>query len=739
MQFALAALGFTTTVAQVVLMRELVATFYGNELLFGLILAAWMAWTAAGARIGAGLGDHKGVGDHKGRPYAAGLAAIPVLLLAQLALVRGARALLGVTPGAFVEFAPMVAAVVLVLAPLCVLGGCVFTLGARLMIAQGGTAGRAYAWESAGAVAGGLLFSFLFVRYLDPFQTTLLLASLNLAIASYLSPSPHLPLSSSPPLPRSPAPLLLASCILLLASLPLGHFLHAATLRWQWPDLAFAADSPYGRLTIQARDGQRAFFENGLLTFETQGTFSEEVVHFPLLVHPNPRAVLLIGGGVAGDVREILKYPDARVTYVELDPLLIEAARVHLPPEQAAVLDGPRVTLALTDGRLYVRAARHTFDAVILDLPEPSTGALNRFYTREFFAEVRAILNPGGVFALGLPAAENYWSPEMARRNASVYRTLRDVFPQVMAIPGEHVFFLASDTPLETDPAVLTARLDERGIATRWVTPEYIRYVFTGDRFASVQAELEEVADVRRNRDLTPICYYYDLVLWLSRFYPRLRGVFEYAGLVSLGWIAVPLALAVALARWQRGMAVPLAVACAGLTGMVLEVIVLFAFQVQHGTLYARVSLIVAAFMGGLALGSATGNRLSLIAYRSSRSTHRTRNTPHAATWALATVLGTIALYSGFLLLILPLSIPAFVFPFLALAGGALTGMVFPLATVLVPGDAGRAAGRLYAADLAGGCLGALGGAVFLVPLLGLPQTCVAVALIGLAGLLALV
>ncbi len=69
------------------------------------------------------------------------------------------------------------------------------------------------------------------------------------------------------------------------------------------------------------------------MAFETQGTFPKEVAHFPLLAHPDPREVLLIGGGVAGDVRETLKHPVSSVTYVELDPLLIEAAQAHLPPE----------------------------------------------------------------------------------------------------------------------------------------------------------------------------------------------------------------------------------------------------------------------------------------------------------------------------------------------------------------------------------------------------------------------
>jgi len=104
----------------------------------------------------------------------------------------------------------------------------------------------------------------------------------------------------------------------------------------------------------------------------------------------------------------------------------------------------------------------------------------------------------------------------------------------------------------------------------------------------------------------------------------------------------------------------------------------------------------------------------------------------------LAVLLAT-ALYSVLLPLILPLRIPVFLFPLLALMGGTLTGMVFPLAVTLAPDDTSRAASVLYAADLVGGCLGATLSTVFLIPLLGLPQTSLAAALVGLAGLLALI
>jgi spermidine synthase len=186
---ALAARGFTSTIAQLVLMREMVATFYGNELLFGLVLMAWLAWVAAGAWGLARLPVLRRVGT---RAFAAGVALAGVLLAVQIVLVRGARLGLGVTRGALVEFGPMVVAVVLILCPLCLLVGCLFTCGARLMVERGGTAGQAYVWESVGAVMGGTLFSFLFIRYLDPFQTAFLVGVLDLAIVLQLLKPPAL-------------------------------------------------------------------------------------------------------------------------------------------------------------------------------------------------------------------------------------------------------------------------------------------------------------------------------------------------------------------------------------------------------------------------------------------------------------------------------------------------------------------------------------------------------------------
>jgi spermidine synthase len=720
---ALATIGFTSTIAQITLMREMVATFYGNELLFGLVLMTWLAWVAIGSWGIARLAFVQRLGL---KSFGVVLILTGTLLPIEIVLVRNVSTLLNVTPGSYIDFGSMIAAVVTILAPLCVLSGFLFAFGARLTIERGGTAGYAYVWESLGSVAGGVLFSFVLIRLLDPFQSSLILAALNFIVAANI-------LFDHPTASLSRMLLSLALLVLLIAFLmPLGRSLQEATLEDQWTDLAFSGDSQYGRITIQKRDSQRIFFENGMLAFETQGTFPEEVIHFPLLIHPAPRSVLLIGGGVAGDLREILKHPVSNLTYVELDPLLIEAARAHLPWEEATVLTDPRVTIVLSDGRLFVKQTEKKFDVIILDLPEPATGALNRFYTKEFFIEVKTILKPGGIFSLGLPSAENYWSPELARRNGSVFQTLLTVLPEILVLPGEHNFFITSETPLESGPTILLSRLSQRGIETHWVTPGYIEYVFSTDRFTEIRQELDNASGLRINRDLTPICYYYDLVLWLSRFYPNLRGIFEGVSLVNIWWVVVPLVIVVTLTRWRRKFALPFVVAGTGLSQMTLQVVILFAFQVLHGYLYAEVSLMVTMFMAGLVLGGAVSNRLL--------TTYRTIELEKKVKRSMILVQVAIIIFSIVfpLILLLPSPTPTSLFPLLALVAGGLVGMVFPLAVAITQSNTINTVGMLYGTDLLGGCVGALLSTGLFIPVLGIPQTCAIVALVGVSGLLAL-
>ncbi len=281
----------------------------------------------------------------------------------------------------------------------------------------------------------------------------------------------------------------------------------------------------------------------------------------------------------------------------------------------------------------------------------------------------------------------------------------------------------------------MAQRLSDRGIDTRWVNASYLEYLFTTDRFRLTLSSLRDVTPVRQNHDLRPICYYYDMVLWLTRFYSNLRGFFYAASLLRLWWLAVPLLLLL-LFNWRfRSYAVPTVIALTGFAEMTVEIVVLLAFQALRGYVYHEVALITAAFMVGTASGGATMNALLRRAALEQRSV-----TPRTVFMSLQGGVFVYTLSLPFLLTALS-DMPLFdlLFPLLALVAGLLGGMEFPLAVSLTRGTVGRVAGWIYGSDLVGACGGALLTSALLIPVLGIPQTCYALSLSALAGLVLLV
>ena len=104
---------------------------------------------------------------------------------------------------------------------------------------------------------------------------------------------------------------------------------------------------------------------------------------------------------------QALKYDSLKIDYVEIDPQLIKTGEVFLPEAESRSLKSSRARIHLLDGRLFVKRSfksedKNRYDVVILNLPDPYTAQLNRFYTQEFFGMIKAILNEEGVFSFTL-------------------------------------------------------------------------------------------------------------------------------------------------------------------------------------------------------------------------------------------------------------------------------------------------------------------------------------------------
>jgi spermidine synthase len=370
-----------------------------------------------------------------------------------------------------------------------------------------------------------------------------------------------------------------------------------------------------------------------------------------------------------------------------------------------------------------------------MNLPEPGSAQLNRYYTREFFATVARRLQPDGVFSFTLTGGETSINPLRASYLALVYHTLQQVFPEVLVFPGERARFLASPTPglLVRDPQTLTARLAERGLNLRYVREYYILADLSLSRQEYVRQLLNRYPP-EINTDLNPRSYFYDLILTGAReglplkeillALKRLPPVWPWAGLGLLGLLGL-----VCLRRRPTGVYLA-QVLVMGLAGMALEVLVLVLCQVHLGLLYRQLGLLVAAFMAGLGVGGAWGARLAA----------RGRATPAL----LAACQGGLALLALFLALALPVQAASGYLPpdvflqgiylVVLFAAGFAGGGVFSLASSLWqktrPATAWRD-GLFYAVDLLGATLGSLGLSLVVLPVWGIVP-----AFWGIAGLL---
>ncbi len=701
---ALFAVGLVSLLGQVVLLREALVAAYGAELAALVGLGLWLVGTALGAGAGARLRSPSMRGARR-LVLALGFA-IPLLAL----FLRLSRPLLGGVPGAFLPAVLQGGLAAAAFLPPGLLSGLVFQRCAALASREGGTFSKAYAVECAGSAAGGLLVTGLLGLGLSNLAAAFLAALL--AAAAGLAAFPG---GADPR--WAPAGLAAASLTCLLLS-PRLDFLATRVVH---PDLAAVLDTPYGRLAVTRREGQTVLYWNDALSSETQGPSAEAFAHPAALAVAAPRRALVLGGVAEGVAAQILAHGFASVEAIEIHEGAAALARPYLAESVRLAMENPAFTLRFGDPRRAVSRGG-PYDLLLVATGEPDSGQSNRFFTEEFFDECRRALTPDGVLALRLRSAENLWSPALLSRNGSVYRALSLVFRDVLVLPGTTALFLASSEPLPRDPEVLVARLERRGIRSALVTPPYLRYLLTNARLAET-ASLLDSSSAPANRDSRPICYSTTLLLWASRFFPRLGleapGAFAWtagraAGAAIFFLAAAGAGLALSHRRPLRGTVVAFG---AGFAGMVLQSAFLLDYQAGRGVLFGHLGVLLAAFMGGLAAGAwAAGSR------------------PAGASSARRRVLLTLAgglLCAGASGLFslggapgLPLS------SLLLFACGSLTGALYPSALSLA-GEA-RGAG-LYAADVAGGFAGALLGGLLLLPFLGLPASAAALALLFLA------
>ena len=739
-------IGFTATVAQILLMRELLVVFYGNEISLGLLLANWLLWSSLGSSL---FGRGAARIDDPRQAMAGLQALLSIVLPLTILAVRSSKGVFITVPGEMLGPWPMMLTALVVLCPFCLVSGGAFSVGSR-WVAQETTSssasatGAVYLLEAIGAGVGGLLAGLSLALHFTSFQVAFAVGMLNLLAAVSL-------------IVRAPVwrrvgygvVLLIFVAGLIPFTAPRLETLSLARL-WRGFHLLKSSNSPYGNLAVVQTENSRTLLENGLVLFTVPDPqAAEESVHFALLQHPAPRSVLLIGGGLNGSVAEALKHSRVeRIDVVELDPTIFDFGREYFAPQMAILQHDPRVHLHVVDGRLFLKTTKQTFDVIILNLPEPQTAQINRFYTVEFFREAAAKLNAGGILSFQLVASEDYITDTLASFLQCINGSLRYVFAEVTTIPGERAHFFAGNQrgTLTEQPDELLRRLQSRQLKTSYVREYYLPFRMSPDRMSQLAEQIRPQPQTRLNRDLAPIAYYFDVALWSSQFDERYRSVFAYMARVQYRWIVLVLGALLATGILVTGVSqgqyrqasVAACVGTMGFTLMALEVLLLLGFQAIYGYVYRQLAVLIAAVMLGMALGCWLGlRRFGQDDSQARLSTLRAL----AAIQVLAAV-SPLVLYCFFLVcersnspteLLITADV---LFPIAGLLCGMVGGYQFPLASSLFfAGQEGKSGntGTLYAVDLLGACVGAIVLCAYFIPVFGFLKTATLILVLNLA------
>jgi spermidine synthase len=186
--FAILIVGFSGLIAQVLLLRELLVSFYGNELTVGVILANWVFLEATGALLLGRLIDRINK-----RLLAFGIlnGIFLFALVFSIYLARTFKVIIDVPAGLGLGMNTIFWSSFLILLPVSLAHGGLFSFSVRIYAAytsypEGKSVGRVYFWETIGTILGGIIFTYLLIPYLDSFRIVFILLFLNLIILWFL-------------------------------------------------------------------------------------------------------------------------------------------------------------------------------------------------------------------------------------------------------------------------------------------------------------------------------------------------------------------------------------------------------------------------------------------------------------------------------------------------------------------------------------------------------------------------
>ena len=730
--------GLFSIAAQTLLFREFVTAFEGNDISVGIFFGSWFLWVGLGALL---VRKAEALAEKLlERIEFLFLAYLPAFIL-QAILIIQARELAGIESYALWSIRDILLVSIIVNAPISLVTGMLFPIACRWVgsdsIEQGERlpVSHVYMVEAAGSFAGGIGVTILLGFSISPARIFFLLAFiLSLAVflvrlAGLFMPDPRRTAKLAGRLLICALSFLVPLVICLCLVRGFDEILTSRMRVIKWTKLlpknalAGSFQTAQAEYLYGSYQGQWiAIREGSVAEALPDESAAGQIAAIALCQKPDAGKVLVIGSGL-GLCRGLLQLLQIeKVTWTHCDSEYVQKVNEFIPSE-LKIIDERFEPLA-ADVRSLLATKQESFDIVILNLPDATSSVLNRYYTLEFYRQIKESLGPDGVLAVRTAGGENIMGTELVNLGASTKQTLEKAFSKLVLAPGEDTWFIASDSESITgEPGILRDRFASINGAESLFTPEGLLSVYLPDR-AAVAMKSYSSADLPErfliNRDSRPLTHLYSLLLAARQSGAPAARLVKHLALAGPLAFLIPILVIVVLRLFYilkpaqqggpSGFDSSFLIFSAGAVGIGAVIVLMYLYQTRFGSLYLHIGVVSSLFMAGLTAGAA-----SMRHFLAEEKNNRSEKLLLLVIFVHSLLLCAIAFWPGE-----QWTHVTFAISFVLC--GVCTGGYFPIAAGQLAGsgfETGRAGGMLETADHIGAAAGGAVTSLALVPVLG--------------------
>ncbi|MHB9138242.1 MAG: spermidine synthase family protein [Victivallaceae bacterium] len=733
-------IGMFSMLVQTLLFRDFLSVFDGSEISAGLFLFSWLLWICGGALI-AWLPP---LSKHARRCFVFLMILYPLAFLMEKYLLLNTRQLLGVAEYELISLNKLAIAAVFFAAPVSIVTGALFVLAVKWVGAGPSPTAKIYIVEALGSFSGALAVTLMLAAGIAD-ETIFLLAaaaiSATLGLGLFQREKDNA--GKLRKLPYFTA-LMIAAIALMLGVSGFGTVWQGMLNRTQWLRMLPGGEYSGSFTTPQAKylcgnysGSFTVLCWNSVYENLTDREAALQCAALNLAQQPSAERILVIGPGTFNLSRTFCGIKGVRqVVWLDPDPDYSKKLR-RLPKQYLTVPEQMRIPeVEIKD---YLRTAQEKFDLVILCFPLPSTLSLNRYFSREFYQLVSRVMTKTGVIGVSFQGGENYLSPEISFLGGSLLLNLQRVFPAIVLMPGENsCFWGAFKTGIVSDSSsILEKRLNEVSGLSKIFPSEYLQTAFDPLRTDMQMDKYRNMAERLRRESLSssdsnPLACLFAMVFSIKKLggtQLSATAITAYAGdILPVCVIALALygAVRLMLRYFMRrkphlpedsllesdvnisSFDVLFTLFFISIIAMALNIWLMFAFQMDKGSIFLYFGLVNAFFMLGLFCG---GNLTDFL-----------QNRKHGRFCSFTSASLGFILFLVLLKSISFGSLPVWIFALLFFGTGFFSGTYLPRAAYVFKqrghGDTATAA-VLETLDNLGGAIGGIITVIILLPLLG--------------------